>query len=272
MSGNITIVLDPKKAGGPDGKPMWYDTGVDLLPGGAPVKLTASGTIKIGTRPGEADWGPDGKPSTKASPGTAGREYIAPGLTRFSLVGRIGPSGAPFQVTGWNGTSPERGRLYLAVNDLNTHDNSGSWTVEIEGHASRTVTVESVTATEASNKYGLARFVPTGVMVSAGAQLTITATGKATHQAPGSTWTQNAPVPEYGPDGMAHTTAPNDGYFLAPGLPVGALVGRIGGGAPFLVGASFDQMASASGGLELAFNDSTTSDNKGSFTAVIELK
>jgi hypothetical protein len=71
------------------------------------------------------------------------------------------------------------------------------------------------------------------------------------------------------PDGVAETATSN---FLLPGAPVGALIGKIDSGDPFLVGdfKSIDSVAS-SGELYLAVNDSFFgfTDNSGQFTADI---
>ena len=71
------------------------------------------------------------------------------------------------------------------------------------------------------------------------------------------------------PDGVAETATSN---FLLPGAPVGALIGKIDSGDPFVVGdlKTIDSVAS-SGELYLAVNDSIGgfTDNSGQFTADI---
>jgi hypothetical protein len=71
------------------------------------------------------------------------------------------------------------------------------------------------------------------------------------------------------PDGVAETATSN---FLLPGAPVGALIGRIDSGDPFVVGdlKTIDSVAS-SGELYLAVNDSRGgfADNSGQFSADI---
>jgi hypothetical protein len=113
----------------------WTDTGLDLAPG-ASVSITASGTIKISkpntpkTPAGDPNCiGFDGK---KKDP--AAEYWLTPGLTCWSLVGRIGEDGAPFQVgTSLSFTVETGGRFYLGVNDEKGkfQDNSGSWSVDI---------------------------------------------------------------------------------------------------------------------------------------------
>jgi hypothetical protein len=100
------------------GKQQWTDTGLDLA-AGASVDITASGTIK--TQKADPGKTPAGDPDCigfggKKKDPTA-ENWLTPGLTCWSLVGRIG-DGAPFQV-GTDVSFPVEtaGRLYLGVND-----------------------------------------------------------------------------------------------------------------------------------------------------------
>jgi hypothetical protein len=55
-----------------------------------------------------------------------------------------------------------------------------------------------------------------------------------------------------------------------PNAPLGALIGRIGSGSPFLIGASTEPiLMSASGLLSLGINDGQYQDNTGSFTVQV---
>jgi RHS repeat-associated protein len=58
-----------------------------------------------------------------------------PGLACWSLVGRIGADGTPFDVGSAATINASAGELYLGVNDNFYSDNSGSWTVEITAGA-----------------------------------------------------------------------------------------------------------------------------------------
>lgn len=73
---------------------------------------------------------PDGDPNQTTSGFRL--PFIAPGLTPWSLVGKIGSDGRPFEVgsrrTFW---AQSTGELYLSVNDNNFSDNDGSWDVTI---------------------------------------------------------------------------------------------------------------------------------------------
>jgi hypothetical protein len=96
-----------------------------------------------------------------------------------------------------------------------------------------------------------ASWFDTGVDVANGAAVTITATG---------TWSYGpGPVFDVGPDGTSM------GGGTTPGLNEGELVGQIGSGAVFGVGASATTTAQGGGGrLVLGINDSFCDDNAGS--------
>jgi hypothetical protein len=117
------------------GNQPWTDTGLDLNQGDQ-VTITASGTIKIAPEdPGKT---PAGDPSCVGPTGRkidpTSETWLTPGLTCWSLVGRIGEDGALFEVGTSLGFPVETaGRLYLGVNDETGRfgNNSGSWTVDI---------------------------------------------------------------------------------------------------------------------------------------------
>jgi hypothetical protein len=68
-----------------------------------------------------------------------------------------------------------------------------------------------------------------------------------------------------GPDGQRGA---GDNALL-PGVDYGALIGRIGSGAPFLVGSNLSTAADSSGELSLGVNDLQSDDNTGAFSAQI---
>jgi len=126
----------------------------------------------------------------------------------------------------------------------------------------------------------------TGINLSVGEQVTITATGTTNN---GSIYSNAV----NGPDGRGVVSA--DGYsstavvhnpqpvpFLAAGLPTWSLIGYIGTSAPpstgpisppvvFEVGSSDSFTAATSGELYLGFNDNTFSGNTGQYQAVIKV-
>src|SRR5438067_2155290 len=69
----------------------WTNTGIDL-PLNSTITVTASGTINVGGQ--HPIQGPSGN---SACPDTAGTPLVAPGLSCWSLIGRIGNS-TPFYI------------------------------------------------------------------------------------------------------------------------------------------------------------------------------
>jgi hypothetical protein len=60
--------------------------------------------------------------------------------------------------------------------------------------------------------------------------------------------------------------------YPVAGAPVGALIGRIGNGAPFLIGGNNQEMAmTANGRLQLGINDDHFPDNSGEFRATVDV-
>lgn len=68
-----------------------------------------------------------------------------------------------------------------------------------------------------------------------------------------------------GPDGMTGTPCPST--CPAPGLPLGALVARVGSGPPVYVG--YEGYLAGTGELFLAYNDGLYSDNLGGYSATV---
>jgi PA-IL-like protein len=100
----------------------WIDTGLTVNAGDR-VSFQASGEIQFGRSPGQTAT-PDGNASMRSA------NYPDPSVPVGSLIGRIG-NGKPFAI----GTQtqplgmPASGRLYLGVNDNETADNSGFFSV-----------------------------------------------------------------------------------------------------------------------------------------------
>jgi hypothetical protein len=105
----------------------WNDTGMQVVQGQT-YNLTADGIAYFA--------GDDGSAVTPAGqPHPSGPNSLAPGLVAYSLVGKIDPAGAPFQV------GPHRrfvaqasGELFLGMNDdVNAFgDNRAAWVVNVE--------------------------------------------------------------------------------------------------------------------------------------------
>ena len=109
------------------GAQPWTDTGVSVLAGDS-VSVTAGGIIHIaGSDPGKT---PDGAPGCIATDSPTDN-WEAPGLTCWSMIGRIGDNQA-FEIGSTNTfTAASSGELFLGVNDDYFPDNSGAWSASI---------------------------------------------------------------------------------------------------------------------------------------------
>lgn len=114
----------------------WTDTGITVT-AGQPLMISASGTIHFVNR--------RGYPASPA--GTASclklrfGPFEAPSLTCFSLIGKVGATGAPFEVgADYSSASfPASGELFLGPNDDKYPDNAGSWVAIVTGGISSNV-------------------------------------------------------------------------------------------------------------------------------------
>jgi hypothetical protein len=78
-----------------------------------------------------------------------------------------------------------------------------------------------------------------------------------------------SPTASSGPDGSPAVTNPNVRYPVQ-GAAAGALIGRVGNGAPFPIGSNTQPIAMpANGPLMLGINDDVLSDNSGSFSVSV---
>ena len=111
------------------GSSEWYDTGISLYAGEV-VTITASGSVYIGDVGSFAYETPAGDSDYTTSQFYL--PFVAPGLVPWSLVGKIGSGGTPFQLgTTAIFTASTSGELYLSINDNNFGDNSGSWSISV---------------------------------------------------------------------------------------------------------------------------------------------
>lgn len=98
-------------------------------------------------------------------------------------------------------------------------------------------------------------------------RLTATPDGSDVNAAAGSTRQGNRR--DYRDASSRDGAYPNGGYPI-PGAAVGALVGRVGNGAPFGIGTQTQPLVMPeSGRLMLGVNDNNLNDNSGSFTVVV---
>lgn len=102
----------------------------DAIWPGDVVRITATGSIKIGSWPWDPSYGPEGAPQWPDSP-----YYPAPNQPKYSLAGLFSPNVNHFRVGRDSGCVQYRGttKAYLALtqNDSNTADNSGNWSITV---------------------------------------------------------------------------------------------------------------------------------------------
>ncbi len=112
-------------------KQPFTDTG-RLVSVGEAVSVTASGTVNNGQCGTTAcTFSPAGEPWADCAnlPPPA---FIAPGLPCYSLIGKIGVSGTPFEIgANLQFTATTAGELYIGLNDNYFPDNNGTWSVAI---------------------------------------------------------------------------------------------------------------------------------------------
>lgn len=110
----------------------YTDTGIAVVPG-EQLTFAASGTLNWGGTCTTCSTPPSGDAWSTCSY----REppnYPLPGMPCWSLIGKVGATGAPFEIgSSLNYTVPAgvSGELYVGVNDNILADNSGSWSVAI---------------------------------------------------------------------------------------------------------------------------------------------
>ncbi len=117
----------------------WNDTGISIVAGEqVSIKANPSRKVYVGGPAPISYETPAGQPLSTcqlyATPAHIA-DMLAPGLPCWSLVGRIGQSGQPFEVgVQLSFLADASGELYLSVNDNDwgaDNDNSGSWSVQI---------------------------------------------------------------------------------------------------------------------------------------------
>jgi len=142
------------------------------------------------------------------------------------------------------------------------------------GTSSSDVTASEVTVTmQANGRAGMGT-----VALAAGELFSVTTTGSAkfgiggTDTCVGTLWTT--------PDGARHDKdgavcdefhAPNQNAVLVRGATNGTVVGKIGDGPWFSIGADYTGAAPQAGILTLAYNDDVHSDNSGTYNATVRV-
>jgi hypothetical protein len=106
----------------------WTSTGLQVV-SGEKFTVSSSGIMNwyTGQCGGKCVATPDGSPCTYAG-------FPYPQFACWSLIGKIGEQGMPFQVgSKFSGVAAVSGELFLGVNDNNYPDNTGNWKATIEG-------------------------------------------------------------------------------------------------------------------------------------------
>jgi PA-IL-like protein len=240
-----------------DARQEWTRTGVTVRQGER-ISFESSGQVRWGSGQGQIA-GPDGADIQTSER----RNYPVPQWGVGALVARVG-NGRPFAI----GSStdpivmPADGELYLGVNDSGRGDNSGSFSVRIrrggrsraEGYGAGQVDFTSATQVRVDARQ---EWTPTSVTVRQGERLAFQTTGQiAWGRATGQVT---------GPEGAYVEDSVRRNYPV-PSAGVGALVGRVEDGPPFLVGAGSEPIVMPGDGqLYLGVNDSSRGDNSGTF-------
>ena len=134
----------------------WTFTEINLRAGDS-FTVAAEGTIR--TNQAGAIASPDGTPPDCRVAGEVHVPFIAPELPCWSLLGRIGPQGAIFEVGSHaNLVAGNSGQLYLGVNDNFFGDNSRAWTAHVTANSTSQVALATDCA-NAGNAHGLIQIV-----------------------------------------------------------------------------------------------------------------
>ncbi|MBN2176165.1 MAG: hypothetical protein JW722_00735 [Demequinaceae bacterium] len=204
-----------------------------------------------------------------------GREdYPLPGENTLALVARVG--NGPVFLVGEGGafTTDVGGPLLLATNDTGywKQDDQGTFVVVI----SKEETGDGVYLPGTYDGW-----IETGISVDSGDSVGITATGIVDVWPLCEIEKEGVGVPDIdcsmmrtGPSGFTGGNPPPDDHPLPlPDAPTGALLGRWGDEAPFVIGEGGEYVAEADGILRLRINDSYgIGDNEGGYLAIITIE
>jgi hypothetical protein len=116
--------------------------------------------------------------------------------------------------------------------------------------------------------------VDTGIDLTAGDKLTITASGRATYGFQGG---ECVGFPQTDPDGRRYldgTRCPPkiDPRAILPTAPIGTLIGRIDGGPWFVIGSKYNKKVDTSGRLFLLYNEVIWHDDTGGYQVNVEVR
>ena len=233
----------------------WTATGVTVRRGQT-LSVQSSGRVKLSSN---AD---DMAEPRGSLLGRLAQNAPLPRESAGALIGRVGTNGAPFIIGDRTSiTIPATGQLFLGVNDDGAGDNSGNYNVTFGGGAANSGNGGNIGRNRnAANGVPVAaatEWTPTGMIVRRGETIRFQSSG--TVSLSGNTGDTAQP----GGGGRKAVNAP------LPNAPAGALIGRIGSGQPFLIGAQTAVEMPTSGILFLGINDDGFADNGGQFTVVV---
>jgi hypothetical protein len=165
------------------------------------------------------------------------------------------------QLTDVGGSSPLR--LSFEVNGANRDYQSNQVAKIVLARPNDAGNATTLPATISGSPQGLVvpaqqAWTPTGITVSRGERLTINANGQIKYAA--------ANEASATPNGSNERSPDNP----LPNVSTGTLIGRIGNGQPFAIGAQTQLQAPAAGQLFLGINDTHMPDNSGSFNVEIQ--
>ena len=129
----------------------WTDASTQVTQGQT-YTITASGILNYSGSDPRAVAPPAGRFDPNCLPGQVHGGFAAPQLPCWSLIGKIGADGVPFEV-GYGRTivAPASGELFLGVNDNNYPDNSGGWVASISQPGAGGGTTATATAQPAGD-------------------------------------------------------------------------------------------------------------------------
>lgn len=189
-----------------------------------------------------------------------------------TFTAAAGSSSPWLSVTPTSGTTPASLTVSVNTTGLAAGPYSGTVTVTAAGTTNSpyqvpvTLTVIPGAATTALNVPANTLWTQTGIILTAGETVSVTATGTVTTGGMIPGWAQNSPDGQPLPQCAVGQTTP----FPAPQLSCFSLMGEItASGTPFEVGSSLVFPVITSGELYLGINDNVLADNSGSWTAMV---
>lgn len=265
-----------------DARQVWVNTNIQVEKGAA-LTIDATGQINVAEAGDGADkWvGPDGWgyiPLFYCDGQPCRYVYRTPD-SLGCLIGRIG-NGKPFKIgSHYTTTAQADGILYLSVNDsISDHTgkilddsnaaalmfstNRGAFNVTIRIQESIPKVVSQSVIVNGNDKWK-----DTGIRVSPGQTLIVSASGTVTWGPPGITDGTNV----VDPNGTRPPYGQDAARFPVPEAGIGSLVMRIGR-MKYAVGSSERIEVKEPGTIELMVNDDAVGDNSGSFNVRVEVK